>query len=160
MKIELSNGATFEVDDDAIDLEQLIKRSNACGSDEEYESKIDNMEGLTRGWRDILKLIIRCTFKIGDYIIKIGKILFNILLYLLLHFFNMIIGTLVGLFFGILCSSIPVLGVILGPMVTPVFALSGGVLGYLKDMTQKIDPDQERELRNEIVKSIRELFKK
>ncbi|MGL4986742.1 MAG: hypothetical protein ACRC5H_06340 [Treponemataceae bacterium] len=129
---------TFSVDD--------IKNINdECKTTYEYESIIDNYE-MNPALKDFFKGLIGKTVKMGNLVLKIGKWLINVALKLLseiaISYPNTVIHALFGFIAGILLSSIPILGWLLGPFIVPIFTVFGGMTGLLLDCQNKINNDK------------------
>ena len=122
--------------------EAKAKAMNAeCKDDDYYINLIDNWE-INPQVKEICKALISMTRTIGGYVVRIGKWVFNIVKNLaeqiVSRFPNMLIGAAIGFAFGLVFSSIPLLGWILGGFVTPLLTMGGGALGLLVDAQSSV----------------------
>ena len=120
--------------------EEKAKAINAeCKDDDYYNHLIDNWEGKNADkLKPICQELFKMTHKIGGVVLRTGKWVLNLVKDIVQQIRqklpNMIIGAIVGFAFGLVFSSIPILGWLLGGMVTPLLTIAGGVLGFMSDM--------------------------
>lgn len=94
---------------------------------------IDNLD-ISADWKQRLHKVTRITIKAGTTVLWIGcKILEQVLL-LLRTFPNTGFGLIFAALVGTLVSSIPIIGWVLGPVVTPILMLLWGGQGLLQDI--------------------------
>ena len=117
--------------------EAKAKAMNAeCQDDDYYINLIDNWE-MNAQVKEICKALVSMTKTIGGYVVRIGKWLFNIIKdiakQIMSKFPNLVIGAAIGFAFGLVFSSIPLLGWLLGGVVTPLLTIGGAALALLHD---------------------------
>ena len=146
-----TDGTAYNVEKEAFD--QWLLFNNDCQKDDVYKKWVDRLEDVSANIRNFFKeILIPFVTKIGEVVIKIGKIILNILMKIASQFPNTISGILVGFALGLIFTSIPVIGWLLGSLLTPLFALAGGVMGFMADMSKKIaDSGLETKIRSKII---------
>lgn len=102
-------------------------------SDEDIRSKIDCMN-VSADTKALLYSFSKATIRAGNAILKIGRKIIDILFAFVKMFPNITFGVIFGLIVGAMVSSIPLIGLILGPIATQIFLAIGFVDGALKDM--------------------------
>jgi hypothetical protein len=100
--------------------------------DAAYYSWIRNLD-INDEWKDFLNKIVTKTLEIGNKILNIGKILLNLFREFARNFPATTLGILLGLFFGIVISFIPLIGDVLAAMVTPLIIAVLGLVGFTID---------------------------
>lgn len=135
MKIEGVNpetGEKFEAEAGNLDQSFIEKMAEMDLPDEKIKRMIENLD-IPADAKVLLYSISKTTIKAGQYIVKIGRKIIDFVCQLYKDYpsstFSMIFGGLLG----ILLSTIPILGVLLGPMVTAFLA----VIGYIQDIKDK-----------------------
>ena len=119
--------------------EEKAKAINAESKEDEYYiNLIDNWE-INAQFKEVSKKLVTVTQKIGGVVLKIGKWVLNLVKDIVQQIRqklpNTIIGAIVGFAFGLVFSTIPILGWLLGGMVTPLLTIAGGVLGLMSDIS-------------------------
>ena len=84
--------------------------------------------------KKILSAILDTSLKVGSTIIKIGQRIIELVLYIAKQFPNTTFGLILGIFLGLLVSSIPFIGAIFGTVLMPLAAAFGLASGYLQDI--------------------------
>ena len=102
-----------------------------------------------------LKTVSELTLKIGKTVLFVGRKLVEAILEGLKRYPNTAAGLVVGGILGILISSIPLVGWLLG-WITPVLMAVGGGLGFLEDLK---DAQARRELKA-LSETLSEAFRK
>jgi hypothetical protein len=135
MKIEGVNpetGEKFEAEVSNLDQSFIEKMAEMDLPDVKIKRMIENLD-IPADAKVLLYSISKTTIKAGQYIVKIGRKIIDFVCQLYKDYpsstFSMIFGGLLG----ILLSTIPILGVLLGPMVTAFLA----VIGYIQDIKDK-----------------------
>ena len=145
------NGSSFRANMD----EETLKNLNAeCKSDKDYKDWINRFDsGLNPVIKDALKGLVKFTVKAGKFIFSIGKIVLNIVMKIVSEFAHTVMGLVAGFVLGLLFSSIPLLGWVLGPFITPLLVATGGIVGFMQDMGTKLgDYSMEEKLRSSVFK--------
>lgn len=132
-----ADGTTYKVEQEA--FEQWLLLNNDCMKDDAYKKWADRLEDVSANMRNFFKeVLLPFAAKVGGVVIKVGKIILNILMKIATQFPNTISGIVVGFILGVIFTSIPIIGWLLGSFVTPLFTLAGGVMGFMADMSNKI----------------------
>lgn len=134
--VNQETGETYQVDSDKVDHEYIKSMSIFSKTDTYIKRKIDNLN-ISADAKSLLYSFSTATIKIGEYIIKIGRKIIDYIWKILDEFPNASFGLVFGAIAGFLVSSIPVLGVVLGPLVTPVLMASGLLGGTVEDLKDK-----------------------
>jgi len=106
-------------------------------SDQAIKRRIDKLDISAEG-KSWLYRLSKATLRVGEFIIKVGKKILDVVFQIAREFRMAMIGTLFGLIAGALINSIPVLGVFLGPIVTPILMAIGFIGGTALDVNDKI----------------------
>ncbi|BAZ94201.1 permease [Thiohalobacter thiocyanaticus] len=133
--VNQETGETYKVDSDEIDREYIESMSIFRKADTEIKKQIDNLD-ISADAKSLLYAFSSATIKAGEYIVKIGRKIIDYVCRILDEFPNTSFGMVFGAIAGFLVSSIPLLGVVLGPLVAPIlmaFGLFGGLMEDLKD---------------------------
>ena len=115
-------------------------------SEDELRNQVNRLP-LSADAKRILFAVARATISAGRVVIRIGQKILETVMWLLRNFPNATTGLVIGAVLGWLVSSIPIIGVILGPVVTPLFAALGLAIGAVEDIKDKA---LEREIRNQV----------
>ena len=117
--------------------EEKAKAINSeCKDDDYYINLIDNWE-MNPQLKEICKKLVSMTKTVGGHVLRIGKWALNlakdIAKQIVQKFPNMVMGATIGFCFGLVFSTIPILGWLLGGFVTPVLTLMGAGIGLVND---------------------------
>jgi hypothetical protein len=158
MNIERYDGKIEKFD---VDFKGWKEADKNIKSVSEYMKWVDNLDfdmgKYTSTMRNILKGLMNITAKVGNVIIRFGKILLDILMKVVFDNPNAIAGIVFGFFFGLICFTIPLVGFLLGPIMTPLFTLAGGLTGFVTDFQTKI---MAAGVESRVMSSMREGFSK
>ena len=94
---------------------------------------IDNLN-ISADLKSMLHSISTVTIRAGEFILKIGKKIIDYVCYVLEKFPTASFGIVFGGIVGFLISSIPILGVVLGPVITPILIAFGLIAGAREDI--------------------------
>lgn len=133
--VNQETGETCKVNSEKIDRGYIESMSMFEKTDAEIKRRIDNL-GLSADAKSLLYSFSNATIKAGEYIIKIGRKILDYICRILDEFPNATFGMVFGAVAGFLVSSIPILGFVLGPLMSPIlmaFGLLGGLAEDLKD---------------------------
>ena len=106
-------------------------------SDEGIKRMIDKLD-ISADAKSLLYTLSKATFRAGEYIIKIGRKILDVVCHTFSEFPMSTFGTVFGGIVGTLISSIPFLGIILGPIVTPILMALGLLGGLVLDYQDKL----------------------
>ena len=147
MTVPVTNPETGETREvEVSDLGKINAINEGPATDDQIRRGIDNMEVPSEA-KSILYSLRSFTVEIGGVLVKIGKRVLEVLLYVLEKYPATVIGTLVGAVLGYMVSTIPIIGWLLSPIVTPLLTLMGGSIGYFLDTMA----DEQRRTTHEAV---------
>ncbi|RDH82478.1 MAG: hypothetical protein DIZ80_09310 [endosymbiont of Galathealinum brachiosum] len=139
MKIEGTNpdtGEVYQVEDDNINNEFIDWSSRLEVSDAKVKQMIDNLD-ISADSKSLLYAFTKATIKVGEYIIKIGRKIFDFICKIFTDHPSATFGVIFGAIAGFLIASIPVLGFVLGPIAGPILIVFGMVGGLKEDLKDK-----------------------
>ena len=119
-----------------------------------HKKKLDNyIENLNipAEAKVIIHKITEITISVGSTILRIGNKIIETIIYFTKKFPNTTIGVIVGSIIGLLFSSIPILGLILGPMLKFLCPALGLTFGFWEDL-------REKSLKSEMYNHIDEVY--
>lgn len=134
MKITAENlqtGEKFEGKSDTISEDFLQSISQFSLSDDSIKKMIDNLN-ISADTKSLLYSFSKVTICVGKFVLKIGRKIIDFICTLFKEFPSATFGLIFGAIAGILITSIPVVGVALGAIFTPI-AMTLGLLGGLKE---------------------------
>jgi hypothetical protein len=140
MKIEGENpetGEKFQADASGINSEFIDSLLNINMSDESLKRFIDNLE-FSADAKMALYSFSKATILVGEQIIKIGRKVLDYVCIIYKEFPLVTFGTICGAIIGLLISSIPILGFVLGPLFTPIAIGLGLILGTIAETGNKL----------------------
>jgi len=105
-------------------------------TEEQIKRVIDNLN-ISAEAKSLLYSLSKATIKVGDYILKIGRKIIEYVYNLFKQFKHAGFGLIFGAIAGILISSVPIIGFILGPIITPLLMIFGMIKGIFEDMNDK-----------------------
>ena len=106
-------------------------------SEEELLQQIDQLQ-LSADAKRMLYTVARTTIWAGKVVIRIGRKILETVMWLVRNFPNASAGLIVGSVLGFLVSSIPIIGFILGPIMTPLLAALGLAIGAVQDIKDNV----------------------
>lgn len=115
-------------------------------SDEAIKKSIDKLN-ISADAKSLLYTLSKATIKAGEYIIKIGRKILDAVCHVFNKFPMATFGIVFGGVAGALISSIPIIGQLLGPIVTPILSALGLVGGLFLDFQDKM---LEREIARKV----------
>ena len=155
MKYKVIDPATNREIEIDFNSDSLITIENA------FQPKIENKQ--LANWIDNLstngevKALIHklkeFAVKLSDKVINIGYKIIEIIINFAKLYPNTAIGVIIGAILSLIISTIPFLGILLLPIVKPLFLALGIALGYWQDFKEK---KIKTELSNEMVDKINE----
>lgn len=150
MKIEAENpntGGRFSADIDPPETRFFDDMRSFRLTEESLRRHVEKLN-ISADAKHALFALSRITLKAGEYVIRIGRKIIDFILRLFDEYPNMAFGALFGAVVGFLFSSIPVIGFVLGPVITPLAVALGLAAGYFDDMrVRRLDADVDRKIR-------------
>lgn len=104
-------------------------------SNEQIKKTIDNLD-ISADAKSALYTLSTITVKAGKYVIKLGRKLIDFVAETFKEYPNAGFGLIFGAILGFLISTIPFIGIVLGPIVTPILmaiGMSGGIFFDIQD---------------------------
>jgi len=129
-------GEEFEAEADQVDSDFIDSMLNFKLTDEDIRKLIDNLN-ISADAKSLLYAFSKATIKAGQFILKIGRKIIDFVCLLFKEYPSATFGMIFGAIVGFLISAIPVLGVVLGPIATPIFMAFGSLLGAKEDLKDK-----------------------
>jgi len=139
MKITAINpetGAEFQAESKSITSEFISMMANFEMTDESIKRMIDNLDA-SADVKSLLYTFSKATIRAGEYILKIGRKVIDFICTVFKEYRHASFGMIFGAIAGLLISTIPVIGWVLGPIVTPILAIFGMLGGLNEDMKDK-----------------------
>lgn len=115
------------------DAEELNRTTN---SESKIKSTLENLN-ISADAKSALYAIINTTIRAGRLIVKIGRKILDIVIETLKNFPNASFGLVLGGMMGVLVASVPLIGVILAPFITPLAMIYGFVVGMKQDVNDR-----------------------
>jgi|AntRauTorckE6833_2_1112554.scaffolds.fasta_scaffold30202_2 hypothetical protein len=115
------------------DAEEINRTAN---SESKIKSTIENLN-ISADAKSALYEITNATVRAGRLIIKVGRKILDIVLETLKNFPNASFGLVLGGIMGILVASVPFIGAILAPFLTPLAMIYGFAVGMKRDVEDK-----------------------
>jgi len=146
MKIKGRNpetGQEVQVEANSVDNDFLQAMIDFKMSDEEIKKSIDGLN-ISADAKKLLYTFSKATIQAGQFVIKIGRKIIDFVCFVYKENPSATFGVIFGAIAGFLIASIPIIGVVLGAVFTPIaiaIGLVGGVIQDLKDkeLARKIE---------------------
>jgi hypothetical protein len=149
------NGSAYRAN---VDPQTLTSLNGECGDNRDYETWIDNLNGVLPEVKDVFKKLVKFTVTAGKIIFHMGKVILNIVIKLVKEFSHTIAGIVAGFVLGTIVSGIPVIGWALAPIILPAFVTIGGIAGFMEDMSRRINnADMEHKIQSSIMNKMSSL---
>jgi hypothetical protein len=126
----------FNIELDSVDSAFVKLMSTFEMDEDEIKKLIDGLD-ISADAKSMLFSFSRVTIRAGEKIIKIGRKIIDYICRIYSEFPTASFGMVFGAIAGFLISSIPILGVVLGPLVAPILILLGMVAGLSEDLKDK-----------------------
>ena len=94
----------------------------------------------------ILYKIASTTIRAGEFVIKIGRKILEIIWSIVRKFPNATLGLIIGAVLGSLITSIPIIGFAIGPFVTALAMVIGAAWGAYKDIQGALNREMQESL--------------
>lgn len=131
--INPETGEVFEAEASDVTSEFIKKMSEFEMSEAGIKKLIDNLD-ISADAKAILHRISSVTIRAGEFVLRIGKKILDYVCSILNAFPTATFAMVFGAIIGYLIASIPILGVVLGPVVTPILMALGLVFGAKDDI--------------------------
>ena len=116
-------------------IESFFDKFNA--SKEEIDGWIRGLD-ISADAKMIMSDIAKTTIRAGDFVIRIGRKILDVIKWLLREFPKATFGLILGAVIGTLVTSIPVIGVVIGPLFKTIAMVLGIAIGSIEDIKDKI----------------------
>jgi len=130
-------GHEYETEAAEANEEFVEKMSESDMTDEEIKRIIDKLN-ISADGKYLLYKLSKGAIQIGRYIVKIGRKIIDFICRIFTDYPSASFGMIFGAIAGVLIASIPIVGVTLGSIVTPLlmlFGLAKGLQEEIKDKT-------------------------
>lgn len=117
-------------------------------SDEEIRSWIGRLD-ISADAKSVLYKIAKTTIRAGQFVIKVGRKILEIISFLLREYPNATLWLILGALVGTLVTSIPIIEIVIGPLFTTLTTVAGFAMGAWTDIKDK---NMKRKMQEEIVK--------
>ena len=134
---EESTGKAFAFDATEITDEDISQWSTFEFSQSVMKRQIDNLS-ISADAKVAIHSFMKVTLQVGNAIVKIGRKIIDIVLYIYKQYPNASFGLLFGAIAGVLVAGIPVLGIILGGLTKSLLMLFGLGVGLKEDLKDKV----------------------
>jgi hypothetical protein len=121
---------------DNLDIGELETTYKPIISSSKLKSRIDKLKISAEGKLYLLS-IAEVSLRIGDTILSIGRKTVELIIHFCKTYPNTAVGLVVGATAGLIISSIPVIGWLLGWLVMPLLAVLGIGVGFWMDWKEK-----------------------
>ena len=105
-------------------------------SDEDIKRSIENL-AISADAKAVLFQISKTTIRASGLVVRIGRKILDVICFLLREFPYMTFGAIFAVVVGMLVTSIPVIGFVIGPLFTAFAIPTGIVLGLIEDIEER-----------------------
>lgn len=105
-------------------------------SEEALKKRLDAL-AISADAKSVLFTIAKSSIRVGTMVVKIGRKVLDVITTVLTEFPGASTGVIFGAVFGLLVSSIPVIGLVLGPFLGPLAIAFGFAAGAMQDFGNK-----------------------
>ena len=128
------SGRTFSGVANGLDEDFINDFFNAFNlSDEEIRSWISHLD-ISADAKSLLYKIAKTTIRAGQFVVKIGRKILDIVSFLLREYPKTTFGLIIGAVIGSLVISIPVIGFVIGPLFKTLVMVLGAIVGVYEDI--------------------------
>ena len=139
MKIEGINPKTGEIIESEakrIDADFVDSMLEFSIEEDKLKSMIENLN-ISADAKGYLYSMVNATMKVGEFVIKVGRKIIEYVFMVLSEFPNATFGMIFAAIAGFLISSIPFVGALIGPLVTPILMVLGLTSGLIEDLQDR-----------------------
>lgn len=136
MKVETTHpdtGETIVLDMPNLSDDQIRDMAKEHATDKQLQSKLDNLPLSAEG-KAFLAKFLKFTLKVGGVVVKLGKKLLEIAIFIATKLNHLTFWTVLGAVVAFLVAMIPVIGPILGGFLGPILMLGGLVKGFYEQI--------------------------
>jgi len=119
----------------ATELTEVLRDMDASLSLRKIKSSLERLN-CSADTKALLMDLARITLTVGERIVAVGRKIISVAFDLVERYPNTTFGLVVGLTLSVLVSSVPLLGFLLGPLLTPLFLAFGLSMGALADFKE------------------------
>ena len=151
MKVKGVNSETneeYQANAEKIDDAFLNYISESSVSDEAIKKLLEKLP-VSADAKSLLFSFAKAAIQIGERIVKIGKKILSLIFTMCKEYPSTTFGAIFGATVGLLISSIPVLGFILGPIALPLLIIVGIGVGAIEDIKDKMLARKIKEINAE-----------
>lgn len=124
---------TVEFESERIDAEFVDRMTTFDLSEEEIRKRIERLD-VSADVKSLLLALTKASISVGRQLIRIGRKIVDLVCKLINEFPKLTFLALLGAIAGFLVASIPLLGLVLGPILTPISIAVGAAFGVLEDL--------------------------
>lgn len=124
---------SIEFESDAIDTDFINRMLSFDLSDEYIRKRIDRL-AVSADVKALLYALAKASVTVGQTVVRIGRKVLDFVCTLLKEFPKLTFFALLGAITGFLVASIPILGIVIGPFLTPIAIALGAAFGVLEDI--------------------------
>lgn len=134
--VNSETGEKFQAEADGVTSEFIKSMSDFDMSEAGIKRQIDNLN-ISADAKSALHYISSVTIRAGKFILKIGRKIMDYVCSVFKEYPSASFGVIFGGIVGFLISSIPIIGVVLGAVVTPIVIALGLIIGVNEDLKDK-----------------------
>lgn len=127
------DGKTVEFESELVGAEFIARMTSFGLSEEDIRRRIDRLD-VSADVKSFLFALTRASISVGRSVVRIGRKVIDFVCGLLKEFPKMTFFAILGAVAGMLVASIPILGFVLGPILTPISIAVGAAFGVLEDL--------------------------
>ncbi len=130
------SGEEFNIDSAAVDNEFVESMSIFDKSEDQIKKIIEGLD-ISADAKSMLFSFSKATLRVGAKILKIGRKIIDYICSVFTEYPNVSFGLIFGAIAGFLISTIPIIGVVLGSLFTPIAMILGLVGGLQQDLKDR-----------------------
>lgn len=126
-------GEQFQAEAEGVNSDFIDQMSEFEMSEAGIKKLVDNLD-ISADAKSVLHSISTVTIRAGAFILKVGRKIIDYVCIVLKNYPSASFGMVFGAIIGFLISSIPIIGVVLGPVATPILIALGLIQGLREDI--------------------------